>query len=115
MKSHLNSLRWKHAVLAVLVSFLGVLGYLPKRSMDAQSGPVAGQPGIVAAYGFEEGTGTTVADASGNGNTGTLRAATWSTAGKYGKALSFNGTSAWVTIPDAGILDFTIGLTMEAW
>ena len=40
--------------------------------------------GLVAAYGFEEGSGTTTADASGNGNTGTLVNATWTAAGKYG-------------------------------
>ena len=49
---------------------------------------------LVAAYGFDEGTGTTVYDSSGNGNNGTISNATWSTAGKYGDALSFNGTSA---------------------
>ena len=30
------------------------------------------QSGLVAAYSFDEGTGTTVADASGNGGTGTI-------------------------------------------
>jgi hypothetical protein len=71
--------------------------------------------GLVAAYGFEEGTGTAVADSSGKGNNGTITAATWSTAGKHGKALSFNGTSAQVSVPDANSLDLTTGMTLEAW
>jgi hypothetical protein len=71
-------------------------------------------PGLVAAYGMNAGTGTAVADASGKGNTGTATAATWA-AGKYGQALSFNGTSAWVTVPDANTLDLTNGMTVEAW
>ena len=50
--------------------------------------------GLVAAYGFNEGTGSTAADLSGNGNTGTLSNAAWSAAGKFGGALSFNGTNA---------------------
>jgi len=50
--------------------------------------------GLVAAYSFSEGTGVSTKDASGNNNTGTISAATWSTAGKFGNALSFNGTSA---------------------
>ena len=50
--------------------------------------------GLVAAYGFDEGSGTTVTDASGNGNTGTITNATWAATGKYGKALQFNGTNA---------------------
>src|SRR4029078_1992247 len=39
--------------------------------------------GLVAAYGFEEGSGSTVADSSGRGNGGTIAAAT-RTAGKFG-------------------------------
>src|SRR5205823_8390013 len=71
--------------------------------------------GLVAAYGFNEGSGTTAADASGRGNTGTLSNATWSASGKYGGALSFNGVNAWVTVADAASLDLTGALTLEAW
>jgi hypothetical protein len=71
--------------------------------------------GLVAAYAFSEGSGTTVSDQTGKGHTGTLTNATWSTAGKYGNALSFNGTNAWVTIADAADLDLTTGMTVEAW
>src|ERR1041384_123654 len=57
--------------------------------------PVAlqAQSGLVAAWNFNEGTGTTVADASGNNNVGTITGATWSTLGRYGNALSFNGVN----------------------
>jgi outer membrane protein assembly factor BamB len=75
----------------------------------------AASSGLVAAYGFDEGSGTTVTDASGNGNNGTMTSATWSTSGKYGKALQFNGTSARVTIPDGASLHLTGGMTLEAW
>ena len=71
--------------------------------------------GLVAAYGFEEGIGTTVADLSGNGNNGTLVNATWTASGKFGKALVFNGTNAEVTIPDAASLHLTSAMTLEAW
>ena len=69
----------------------------------------------MAAYSFNEGTGTTVADASGNGNNGTIANATWTTAGKYGNALVFNGTHALVTINDSASLHLTTGMTLEAW
>src|SRR5262249_13850932 len=49
------------------------------------------------------------------GLTGTLTNATWSTAGKYGKALSFNGTNALVTIADNALLHLTGAMTLEAW
>jgi N,N-dimethylformamidase beta subunit-like protein/concanavalin A-like lectin/glucanase superfamily protein/galactose oxidase-like protein/Big-like domain-containing protein/Kelch motif protein len=71
--------------------------------------------GLIAAYAFDEGAGTTTADAAGKGHTGTITAATWTTGGKNGNALSFNGTNAWVTIADAADLDLTNGMTLEAW
>src|SRR4051812_45350060 len=63
--------------------------------------------GLVAAYAFDEGSGATTADASGNGNTGTISAATWSTAGKFSNALKFNGSSAAVTVNNAASLGLT--------
>src|SRR5579884_2652888 len=71
--------------------------------------------GLVAAYSFNEGFGSTVADASGNGNTGTISGAAWTTSGRYGSALSFNGTNAWVTVNDAAALDLTAAVTLESW
>src|SRR5712664_1974370 len=71
--------------------------------------------GLVAAYGFAEGAGTTVADSSGNNNTGTISGATWTTAGKFGSALVFNGTNSWVSISDTPSLQLTTGMTLEAW
>src|SRR5215475_6763157 len=81
----------------------------------ASAPPSMAATGLVAAYGFDDGSGTTVTDASGNGNTGTITGATWVTAGKYGKALSFNGTNALVTIPNAAALQLSAGMTLEAW
>jgi Concanavalin A-like lectin/glucanases superfamily/Domain of unknown function (DUF2341) len=71
--------------------------------------------GLVAAYGFNEGSGTVVNDASGNGNNGIINGATWTTSGKYGDALNFNGTNALVTINNATSLQLTTGMTLEAW
>jgi glucose/arabinose dehydrogenase/PKD repeat protein len=75
----------------------------------------AQRPGLVAAYGFDEGAGTTVTDSSSNGNNGSIANGTWSTAGKYGNALSFNGSSTLVTVPAAPSLNLTTGMTLEAW
>jgi hypothetical protein len=74
-------------------------------------------PGLVAAYGFNEGTGTTLLDQTGNGHTGTIAGATWTTPtqGRFGSALSFDGVNDWVTVSDANDLDFTTGMTLEAW
>jgi hypothetical protein len=69
----------------------------------------------VAAYNFDAGSGTTIADISGTGNTGSISNATWTTAGHTGSALSFNGTNALVSVPDSNSLDLTSGMTLEAW
>src|SRR4051812_10974791 len=76
---------------------------------------VAAQSGLVAAYAFDEGSGTTAADASDNGNDATLVGAAFSSSGKYGGALSLNGSSARLNVPDAASLDLTSGMTLEAW
>ena len=71
--------------------------------------------GLVASYSFNEGTGTTLVDRSGNGRTGTVSGATWTSQGKSGGALSFDGVNDWVTVADANALDLTTGMTLEAW
>ena len=52
--------------------------------------------------GFDAGSGTTVADQSGNGNNGTIANASWAgaAAGRFGNALSFNGTNAFVSVAE---------------
>ncbi len=77
--------------------------------------PYSGNPGLVASYSFNEGTGSTVSDSSGNGNTGQIFSATWTNSGKYGSALVFNGNSAVVNIKDSPSLHLTTGMTLEAW
>src|SRR5262249_7770517 len=70
---------------------------------------------LVAAYSFNEGSGTTVGGSSGLGNAGTVSNTAWTTSGKYGNALVFNGTNSMVTIPDKASLHLTSGMTLEAW
>lgn len=71
--------------------------------------------GLVAAYGFEEISGTTVADASGNGNLGTIKEAVRITTGHSGNALRFDGVNDWITVNDSPSLDLSTGMTLEAW
>ena len=89
-------------------------GYSNVASATTPSGS-GGAPGLVAAYGFGEGTGTSVTDASGNNNNGSIVGATWTTSGKYAGALSFNGTSQRVDIPNSASLQLSTAMTLEAW
>src|SRR2546428_1760452 len=71
--------------------------------------------GLVAAYAFNEGTGVTAADVSGNGHTASVNDATWTDTGRYGKALSFNGTSSYVDLGMAAALQITASMPWRAW
>src|SRR5215216_2481468 len=93
--------------LLVSACLIAILAALPSAASAA--------PGLVAAYSMDQGSGTTLPDISGTGNTGTLSGATWTTAGRFGSALSFNGSSNLVTVPDSASLDMTGALTLEAW
>jgi hypothetical protein len=83
--------------------------------VERPSRVVAQSAGLVAAYGFSEGVGTTVADLSGHSITGTIVGASWTTAGKYGNALSFNGSSSYVDLGNPAALQITGSMTLEAW
>jgi len=71
--------------------------------------------GLVAAWAFNEGTGSNATDASGNNNLGAITNGTWVTGGKFGGALQFNGTSSRVFVPNKSSLNLTSGMTLMAW
>jgi len=70
-------------------------------------------PGLVAYFSFDEGSGTTTGSTVG-GLTGSISGATWAT-GQTGGALSFDGVNDWVTVADTNSLDLTTEMTLEAW
>ena len=70
------------------------------------------------AYGMNEGSGTTLADASGTGHTGTLVNGPAWVAGQatYGQALSFDGLDDAVSVANPATYNFgTADFTIELW
>lgn len=70
---------------------------------------------LVLAYAFDEGSGTTATDASGNGNHGTIVNATWSASGHTSNCLDFDGAGDYVSFPTLGIFGAGASWTMMAW
>ena len=74
--------------------------------------------GLVAAYGFDETTGTIAADASGFGNHGNIQQAVRIAKGRFGKALKFDGVNEGVVVDNGNnsqSLALSTGMTLEAW
>jgi hypothetical protein len=71
-------------------------------------------PGLVAAYSFDEGSGSVAVDASGNGHAGAIVGASWTASGRYGGALSFDGDNDYVGIGSLGGF-YQAGFTLQAW
>ncbi|MDU0287938.1 beta-L-arabinofuranosidase domain-containing protein [Saccharothrix longispora] len=70
-------------------------------------------PAFIAHYPFDEGSGTTAADATGGGRTATLVDAAWTT-GRTGSAVELNGTSGHVVLP-AGLLAGATAFSVATW
>lgn len=84
--------------------------------------PAAAQPsapadGLVAHWTLDDGSGASVADATGRGHTGAIKGKVEWTAGKIGGALQFPGVDDYVEIPNAPDLDAIQegSYTVAAW
>lgn len=104
-----------HAIRAVARDAAGNTAASPPVSVTVSNTTTPPPGGLVAAWSFNEGAGSTLTDGSGGGNTGTVVGPTWTAAGKYGGALTFDGTNDYVTVPDAASLDLGSSMTLEAW
>jgi hypothetical protein len=89
--------------LSVLASFILVLSLA-----------VSTQADLVAYWSFDEGSGTTAYDSSGNGLDGTLNGDPQWVIGKVGGALEFDGDDS-VEIPHNDLLSITDEITITAW
>ena len=72
-------------------------------------------PGLIAGYAFNEGAGTTAADASGNGLTGTLSNGAGWTTGRYGNAVQLDSNNDFVNLGNPTALQLTGSMTVSAW
>ena len=73
------------------------------------------ESGLVAAYAFDEGAGARAADSSGTANSAVITNATWTSKGKFGKALSFNGKNSFLSAGVDGLPDLGAPKTISCW
>ena len=71
--------------------------------------------GITAGYAFDELSGTTTADASGHGITGTLTNGPTFTPGHTGNAITLDGVNDYVNLGNPAALQLTGSMTVSAW
>jgi chitodextrinase len=71
------------------------------------------EPELIAAYPFEEGSGQSILDLSGNGNNGSLQGnATRNPTGKVGEAIEFNGSNSYINLGSLDITSPTLSIAM---
>jgi hypothetical protein len=97
--------------ISMLLMLLASIISIVPLSVEANSG----SGNIRGLWYFDEGTGITAYDSSGNANHGTVYGGAMWTDGKAGKALEFDGVDDYVGVPDSNSLDITGKITVEAW
>lgn len=75
----------------------------------------AGPQRQIALWRFNEATGSSAADATGNGHTATLFNSPGHVTGTLQNGLSFNGTNQYATVADSNALDFTSKIKIDVW
>ncbi len=71
--------------------------------------------GLAGSWPLDEGSGSVVHDLSGHGTNGTISGGVQWTPGFSGTALSFDGTTGRVHVPDGASLEPTTQVTVTAW
>ena len=92
-----------------------LVGTPSNATVSIVSDDAAPSAGLVAAFGFDEGAGTTVARLVRTRQHGCRCPGLHGSMAGLGKALSFDGINDLVTVNDSNSLDLTGAMTLEAW
>jgi hypothetical protein len=112
--AHLSPLAQATAATLFATAIVIGLGAGATRQADAAV-PTAG---LVAHWSFDEGSGTSAADRSGNGHAGTVQyGATWAAGAqcKLGACVQLDGSDDYVRVTDTASLKLTGDVTVSAW
>jgi len=95
--------------LICIISFVAVLG------MGLMSVAEAADPDLVAYWRFDETSGTTASDSSGNGHDGTIMGDPQWVPGKLGGALEFDGSGDYVDCGSSPDFEIAVNITIACW
>lgn len=115
MKTTRNFSVWGLGLVTLAFMVVNASDYL---QAQPPSGEFQADANTVALYHCNEGTGGTVGDVSGNNNHGTIYGATWTSAGRFGYGLSFDGINDYLRIPNSssfGTLSTQRQFTVDLW
>jgi len=98
----------------ICVALITGLAMLWQMGQVAEATILDPHPGLVGWWRFDEVVGSLTKDSSGYGNHGMVYGAT-PVDGKYGKALSFDGTDDYVNVPPSESFNVANEITVEAW
>ncbi|MFC1715845.1 LamG domain-containing protein [Candidatus Poribacteria bacterium] len=76
---------------------------------------IAAEPGLIGYWPFDENSGKTAKDQSGNGYDGEFVGEPNWVPGKFGSALEFDGSSSYVNVPDAPDMAIEKDITFGCW
>ena len=109
------------SILATTATFSAAGTYVLRLSADdsalqaSDELTVTVNPDLIGWWKADDGSGSTLSDASGLGNDATTAGnPTWIT-GRVGGAIRFDGTGDYATVADNATLDITDQITMSAW
>ena len=91
--------------LILLISMFSLIAFGVSQAQVEES--------LVVYFDFEEGTGKTVNDLSGNDTHGKLEGDTGWTEGKFGKAVTFDGKNGIIRVEHSKDFEFVDGITLR--
>ena len=109
-----------------ILSYLLVLFLEVAFSIEVYSAPIISCPGTMSnfvnptsglriAFPFNEASGTTAYDVIGNLNATLQNTTSWDATGKYGGAVSLNGSGNYVTLPKGIVSTLTANYSISVW